>query len=69
MSTADCHAPTPDADIARLLACHYGDGAVYLPSRAGARRDVLQRAMAAGFVSIDGFITRRGRQLLARFDF
>ena len=49
--------------IARLLACRYGDGAVYLPrDRSPA---LLEDARAAGFVSPDGYLTRKGRQWLA----
>ena len=57
----------PEAAIAQLIAHHYGDGGVYLP-RSENRKATLQGAIAAGFVSIDGFITRKGRQLLARTD-
>ena len=54
--------------IARLIARHYGDGGVYLP-RSGAGPETLMVAIANGFVSRDGFITRKGRQLLARTEF
>ena len=57
-----------DIDLARVLSRHYGDGAVYLP-RQGARREVLRRAVDRGLVSSEGFITRKGRHLLARFKF
>ena len=54
--------------IARLLACRYGDGGVYVP-RYARRGNELKEAIAAGFISEDGFVTRKGRHLLARFDF
>lgn len=52
--------------IARVIACHYGDGDVYVP-RSAARRATLRLAIDAGFVSREGFLTREGRRLLARF--
>lgn len=56
-----------DQAIARLIARRYGDGGVYVP-RQQPRRSVLKDAIAGGFVSEDGFITSKGRRLLARFD-
>ena len=53
--------------IARLIARRYGDGGVYVP-RQPPRRRALKDAIAGGFVSEDGFITSKGRRLLARFD-
>ena len=62
------YSDTPhDLAIARVIAHHYGDGGVYLP-RIDNRRATLHRAIANGFVSDDGFITRKGRHLLARFE-
>ena len=58
----------PDQAIAKLISRHYGDGGIYLP-RAGARGDTLNHAIHAGFVSDDGFITQKGRRLLARTEF
>ncbi len=59
--------PNQDHAIARLIARRYGDGGVYVP-RQQPRRSVLKDAIAGGFVSEDGFITSKGRRLLARFD-
>lgn len=56
-----------DQAIARLIARRYGDGGVYVP-RQQPRCGVLKDAIDGGFVSEDGFITRKGRTLLARFD-
>jgi len=53
--------------IARVIACRYGDGGLYLP-REREPAAALALAMRAGFVSEDGFVTRKGRSLLARFD-
>lgn len=50
--------------MAKLLSNRYGDGLIYLPraSQTGALRD----AIAAGFVSEDGYLTRKGRNFLAQ---
>ena len=56
-----------DRAVARLIARRYGDGGVYVP-RQQPRRGALKDAIAGGFVSEDGFITSKGRRLLARFD-
>lgn len=55
--------PTEQA-IARLLSCRYGDGGVYLPR--GTRHHAVSAAIAGGFLSEDGFVTRKGRDLIAR---
>ncbi len=54
--------------IARVIARHYGDGGVYMP-RDAERVDAMQQAISNGFVSEDGFLTRKGRRLLARAAF
>lgn len=56
-------APQGDRDIARLLANRYGDGTVYLPS--GASIALYRSSIERGFVSAEGFITTKGRRLLA----
>lgn len=50
-------------EIARMLAYRYGDGTVYLPQ--GSSRQLYHAGMLLGYISEDGFITRRGRELLA----
>ncbi|MEM7543630.1 MAG: hypothetical protein AAF384_18880 [Pseudomonadota bacterium] len=52
------------AAIAELIAHRYGDGLVYVPRtvRNGTFRDAINQ----GFISEDGFVTRKGRRLLAR---
>lgn len=64
------HFPQPDREraIARLLARRYGDGGIYLP-RQTRQPSALRDAIDGGFVSVDGFVTRKGRQLLAQFNF
>ena len=61
--------PITDSEraIARVIAHRYGDGGVYIP-RQERRPVALELAIADGFVSQDGFITRKGRRLLARID-
>ncbi len=50
--------------VVGLLSNRYGDGTLYL-SRAG-ERGLLDMAIQGGFVSDEGFVTRKGRALLAR---
>lgn len=50
--------------LAGLLANRYGDGTLYL-ARNG-ERSLLDLAIQRGFVSEEGFVTRKGRALLAR---
>lgn len=52
--------------IVRVIARRYGDGGIYVPRTQG-HRDTLRRAIEAGFVSTDGFLTRAGRRLVARW--
>ncbi len=53
-----------ESAIAKLLDQRYGDGIVYEPRHT--RRGLLQAAIAGGFVSAEGHVTRKGRALLAR---
>ncbi len=55
-----------EAHIVALLRHHYGDGGVYVPE-GGARRVFLEAARL-GFINEDGYLTRKGRELLARHD-
>ncbi|MGH8581211.1 MAG: hypothetical protein ACREWG_00135 [Gammaproteobacteria bacterium] len=55
-----------EPSIAGLLACHYGDGSVYLP--AGTPEWLWRRCIEQGYVSTEGFLTRRGRELTLRGD-
>ncbi len=47
----------------RLLANRYGDGLIYLPK--SMNLGVLGDAVVRGFVSEDGFLTKKGRNFLA----
>ena len=56
-----------EAQIAALLQYRYGDGMVYLPKhRSHTLYDV---AMRDGFIDEEGYLTRKGRTLLARYQF
>jgi hypothetical protein len=57
----------PESQIAAMLECRYGDGMVYLPR--GMPRSILHVAMEQGFVDAEGYLTRKGRALLARYHF
>ena len=48
----------------KLLTNRYGDGLIYLPKSMNS--DVLEDAVSLGFVSEDGFLTRKGRHYLAQ---
>lgn len=54
-----------ETEIVRLLNNRFGDGVVYL-SRNMPRR-LYQLAMKKGLISEEGYITRKGRTLLAQF--
>lgn len=56
-----------DTAMVRLLAHRYGDGLVYL--REDGERLLLDKAMGLGFVSAEGYLTPKGRALLARCDY
>lgn len=56
--------PTP-AEFARLLSHRFGDGTIYLP--AGVPRQVFSLATHLGYISEDGYLTRKGRDLLSRY--
>jgi hypothetical protein len=55
----------PNEELARVLANRYGDGTVYL--RNGASWAVYRACQRLGLISADGFITRRGRELVASY--
>lgn len=59
--------PCSESAFAEMLSHHYGDGIVYL-CRGGARM-IYQLAMQRGYVSDDGYLTRKGRALLTRFNY
>jgi hypothetical protein len=55
----------PEAQIAAVLEHRYGDGQIYLPR--SSPRTMMVLAQAHGFIDAEGYITRKGRALLARY--
>ncbi|MBI2993389.1 MAG: hypothetical protein HYY48_04335 [Gammaproteobacteria bacterium] len=62
-STLDLSEP----QIAALLECHYGDGMVYLPHNRS--QTLYGLATQRGFIDAEGYLTRKGRALLARYHY
>ncbi|MEJ2094067.1 MAG: hypothetical protein P8X93_02510 [Gammaproteobacteria bacterium] len=56
-----------EKDIAAVLQYRYGDGLVYLPK--DRPQDVLKVASQQGFIDSEGYLTRKGRALLARYSY
>ncbi|MBI4006586.1 MAG: hypothetical protein HY356_07940 [Gammaproteobacteria bacterium] len=54
--------------IAALLQCRYGDGLVYLPKNHTGHiySHLYSMAQKLGFIDTEGYLTRKGRTLLAR---
>lgn len=60
------HMSSPsEKELVRVLACRYGDGTVYLPK--GMPGMLFLACQGLGLISADGFITRTGRELVARY--
>ena len=53
-----------ESDFVALLSHHYGDGIVYLYHRGAL--DLYKQAIEMGYVSEEGYLTRKGRTLLAQ---
>jgi translation initiation factor 2 beta subunit (eIF-2beta)/eIF-5 len=56
-----------ESDIAKALEYRYGDGLVYLPKYQP--ESLFKMAKTKGFVDQEGYLTRKGRSLLARYQF
>lgn len=56
-----------ETQIAALLQCRFGDGLAYLPPKL--QFGLLDIAVRFGFVDAEGYLTRRGRTLMARHHF
>jgi len=54
-----------ESDIVKILNNRFGDGVVYLSKNMPRR--VYNLAVKRGFISQDGYVTRKGRTLLAQF--
>ena len=53
-----------DIELARVLQHRYGDGTVYLLD--GGAKQIFRACLQLDLVSDEGFITKKGRELLAR---
>jgi len=53
-----------ETQMVEVLRNRYGDGNIYLPQ--GVSRQVLAKAVELGYLSEEGYVTRKGRMLLAR---
>jgi hypothetical protein len=56
-----------ESDIVKVLEYRYGDGLVYLPKHQP--ESLFKMAKIRGFVDQEGYLTRKGRTLLARYQF
>ncbi len=56
-----------ESDIAKALEYRYGDGLVYLPKHQP--ESLYKLATTKGFVDPEGYLTRKGRSLLAKYQF
>lgn len=56
---------TAESRIAALLQYRYGDGLVYLPRQRSS--DLYSQARQRGFIDEAGYLTRKGRALIARY--
>ena len=54
-----------ESDIAKALEYRYGDGLVYLPKHQP--ESLYKLAASKGFVDQEGYLTRKGRSLLAKY--
>jgi hypothetical protein len=54
-----------EVECAKVVARHYGDGTVYLP--AGTPWALFYVCIQRGLISDEGFVTRKGRELLAHY--
>lgn len=58
-------AQTAEAQIAAILEHRFGDGLVCVPRKHP--ENLLALARQSGFIDNDGYLTRKGRALLARY--
>jgi len=56
-----------EADIAKVLEYRYGDGLVFLPKKQP--ESLFKIAKTEGFIDPEGYLTRKGRSLLAKYQF
>lgn len=56
-----------ETDIAKVLEYRYGDGLVYLPKHQP--ESLFEIAKNRGFIDQEGYLTKKGRSLLAKYQF
>ncbi len=56
-----------ESDIAKVLEHRYGDGLVYLPKHQP--ESLFKIAKNHGFIDHEGYLTRKGRGLIAKYQF
>ncbi len=66
-ASENCANAPNEVEIASVLRHHYGDGDLYVPE--GTPESVVYKAIALGYLSEDGYLTRKGRDLLAQHEF
>jgi len=57
----------PESQIAMILQYRYGDGLVYLPKHKP--KSLYSQAKQDGFIDAEGYLTRKGRALIARYKY
>jgi hypothetical protein len=57
----------PESQIAALLQYRYGDGLVYLPRHRSST--LYDQARQQGYIDASGYLTRKGRALIARYQY
>lgn len=65
--TAELQPQEPESQIAMILQYRYGDGTVYLPRHKPS--SMYSEAKSRGFIDADGYVTRKGRALIARYKY
>lgn len=57
----------PEAQIATILQYRYGDGLVYHPRHKP--KSLYKQAIQSGYIDTEGYLTRKGRTLIARYKY
>lgn len=57
----------PESQIATILAYRYGDGMVSLPRHKP--NTFYSEAKLRGYIDAEGYVTRKGRALIARYKY
>ena len=57
----------PESQIAMILQYRYGDGLVYLPKHKP--NSLYPEAKMRSFIDAEGYVTRKGRALIAHYKF